>query len=370
MPARSCLSPSSRSTRALLGACCLVLPGPALALEVFACEPEWAALVQDLHPAASIHVATHARQDPHHIEARPSLIAALRRADLAVCTGAALESGWLPVLQQRAGNPKVRDHDSGLFLAARHVPLIEAYEGLITPFDGDVHPEGNPHLHLDPDRLARVAQALAARLQKLDPAHAPAIGKRHHRWQQDWQAQTQRWRQQSAPLRGLSIAVQHGTFNYLWRWLGVRPIADLEPRPGLPPSPGHLRKILQQSHQHTPQLIVTALYQDPRPAHWLSAQLPQRPVVLQLPSTVEQLDSKAHQDQGPAKASDAQHRDGGEGATPRSALLRWFDELLARLLAARPLHTNAPHAPDGDVPPSTPPETGRPPSSAGSAPAA
>lgn len=306
----------------------LILPRSAPALEVFACEPEWAALVRVLAPQASIHTATHARQDPHHIEARPSLIAALRRAELAVCTGAALESGWLPMLQKRAANPQVQDGAAGMFYAARYVSLIEAHEGLITPFDGDVHPDGNPHLHLDPERLATIASALARRMQQLDPGQAADIGSRHAQWQQQWQQQLSQWRAQTATLHGMPLAVQHGTFSYLWRWLGIEAVADLEPKPGLPPSPGHLQRVLQASRSQPPQAIVTTTYQDPRPAQWLSQQLPQKPPVLQLPATVT---------------------DGPDSEAPD--LNRLFSHLFRQLLAVRQQAQATPPAAPATPPP-------------------
>ena len=156
---------------ALALAAALPAAARAEALQVFACEPEWAALVKALAPGAQVTAATHARQDPHYIEARPALISALRRARLAVCTGASLEAGWLPMLQQRAGNAAVRDGQPGMFYAARQVELIDQRDR-IGFNEGDVHPEGNPHLHLDPDRLAQVARALSQRLAQVDPAGA------------------------------------------------------------------------------------------------------------------------------------------------------------------------------------------------------
>jgi zinc/manganese transport system substrate-binding protein len=133
----------SKWTLLLAGA----ISAPASAFTVFACEPEWAALTRVLMPGATIHTATHSRQDPHHIEARPALIAQLRSADLAVCTGASLEVGWLPALQQRAGNAKVQDGAQGMFYAASQVELIDAQPGAAgNPFAGDIHAEGNPHV--------------------------------------------------------------------------------------------------------------------------------------------------------------------------------------------------------------------------------
>ncbi|MDO5058042.1 MAG: zinc ABC transporter substrate-binding protein [Lautropia sp.] len=327
-PARRPVAP--QSTARLMAACVLSAPllvsSPAHAsLDVFACEPEWAALVHELLPTARLHTATHDRQDPHHIEARPSLIAALRRAELAVCTGAALESGWLPMLQQRAGNPRVQEGEPGLFLAAHQVQLLDPHAGFVSPFDGDIHPEGNPHLHLDPERLPIVAQALAHRLAQLAPADTEHIRQRHHQWQADWRRHLQRWQAVAAPLRGMPVVIQHNTFSYLWRWAGIRPVADLEPRPGLPPTPGHLRRVLGLTRQQEPQAIITAHYQDPRPAHWLSAQLPGQPPVLQLPATVS-----------PA----------GKGEVPTLAAL--FDTLLHQLRRVHDRHNGTATAPSAD----------------------
>ena len=282
------------------------LTGPASALTVFACEPEWAALSRVLIDAR-IHVATHAGQDPHHIDARPGLIAQLRQADLVVCTGAELEAGWLPVLQQRSGNPRAQD----VFFAAEHVSLIDPQPGAVaTPWAGDVHVHGNPHLHLDPNNLLVVVDALAKRLRTLAPDKAASIEQRRLAFVQRWRMKIRQWNEQAAPLRGRSVAHQHTSFGYLWRWLGVKELADLEPKPGMAPSPGHLQRVLELLRQQMPMAVVIASYQDPKPARWLAAQLGPSLPVLVLPSTV-------------AEGADA------------AALERWMDGLLTELLKAR-----------------------------------
>ncbi|HVR49763.1 MAG TPA: zinc ABC transporter substrate-binding protein [Pseudorhodoferax sp.] len=258
--------------------------GASQALTVFACEPEWAALVQQLAPQAQVRSATHAGQDPHHIEARPSLIATLRRADLAVCTGASLESGWLPMLQQRAGNARVQDGQSGMFYAADHVTLIDPRPPS-TPWDGDVHAEGNPHVQLDPERLLAIAQALSQRLQQIEPARAAEHAARWQSFERDWRARMAGWRALAAPLRGTQVAAQHTGYAYLWHWLGMAQAADLEPKPGMPPTPGHLQRVLQATRAVPLRAVVVSLYQDVRPAQWLAQQRGNTPV-LQLPSTV------------------------------------------------------------------------------------
>ncbi len=271
--------------RSKLAALALVaaLPLPAQALNLFACEPEWAALAQVLAPDAKVTSATHAYQDPHYIEARPSLIARLRRADLAVCSGAALEAGWLPALQQRAANPKVQPGQAGMLFIAGVVETIDQLDEV--PFGaGDVHPEGNPHLHLDPERLRQAGAALSQRLAQVDPERAAEYRAGYLRWSLGWQQRLDAWKARAEPLRGQKIVVQHSTFDYLWRWLGVEVVADLEPKPGVPPTPGHLASLVTQVEAERPLAIVHSWYQDPQSAQWLAERtgVP----VLALPSTV------------------------------------------------------------------------------------
>src|SRR4249920_895935 len=154
----------------LLAAALAVWAPPALAiLNVFATVPEWGGLAEELGgDKVSVYVATNALQDPHHIEAKPSLIARARGADLVVATGAELEIGWLPLVTQQAGNPKIRPGQPGYFEAAPLVPMLEKPTRLDRA-DGDVHPGGNPHIQTDPRNILRVAGALSRRLADLDP---------------------------------------------------------------------------------------------------------------------------------------------------------------------------------------------------------
>ncbi|WP_374539296.1 metal ABC transporter solute-binding protein, Zn/Mn family [Chitinimonas taiwanensis] len=272
--------------RSKLAALLLGLAGlPACAaLNVFACEPEWAALVRILAPDAKLFIATHAGQDPHHIEARPALISQLRQADLAICTGASLEAGWLPLLQQKAANPRVQAGQPGLFFAAEQVELLDAHQHVDRSM-GDVHAEGNPHLHLDPRRMLRVAQALSTRLGQLDPAQASVYQQRFGSWAEAWRRQVLRWEERASALEDRALIAQHSSFAYLWHWLNLRQVADLEPKPGLPPSVVHLRKVLQSAQQAQPFVIVQTSYQDPQPARWLAGQI--KLPVLSLPATVD-----------------------------------------------------------------------------------
>ena len=254
------------------------------ALNVFACEPEWAALVRELGGSdVKVFTATTARQDPHHIEARPSLIARMRQADLVVCTGAELESGWLPVLLQQSGNDKVQTGSPGYFEAANHVALLDVPKR-IDRSEGDIHAAGDPHFHAHPHYLLKVADALARRLATIDPKHAARYGKRHEDFTLRWRAAVARWEREGSSLKGKRAISLHKSWTYLYRWLGMEEVAVLEPRPGVPPSGAHLAQILARLKSQPAHMIVHAGYQDPQAARWLHEQTG-LPVVV-LPYTV------------------------------------------------------------------------------------
>jgi len=254
------------------------------ALNVLACEPEWASLTQELAGLlVRVSSATTARQDPHHIEARPSLIARARNADLLVCTGAELEVGWLPLLQRESGNARIQPGQAGSFEAAAYVSLLDK-GGVADRAQGDVHPGGNPHLHLDPRNLLKVGEALSQRLSVLDPGNTEAYAVRQRDFRQRMTAAIVRWEKQGAVLRGLPVVVHHKSFAYLTHWLGLNVLADLEPRPGLEPSAAHLAQLSVRLKNQSPRVVLRTAYQSPRPSAWLAQQTGS--VALELPYTV------------------------------------------------------------------------------------
>lgn len=246
---------------------------PALAaLSIFACTPEWASLAQEIGgDRVSVYPATSALQDPHHIEARPSLIARARRADLVFCNGADLEVGWLPLVLGQSGNPAIQPGQRGYFEAASAARLIEV-PGRVDRAMGDVHVAGNPHLHLDPRNVALVAKALAARLATLDAQGAAAYAGRELAFQKRWGEASARWEREARPLLGLPVVVHHKNLSYLIAWLGMREVGALEPKPGLPPSAAHLSGLLASLKQAPAKAVVRAAYNDPRAADWLGQQ--------------------------------------------------------------------------------------------------
>lgn len=253
-------------------------------LKVLACEPEWGALVKELAgDKVSVYVATTGLQDPHRIEARPSLVAAARNANLVVCTGAELEVGWLPLLIRQSGNSAIQPGRPGHFEAAAYVRMLDVPQRLDRA-DGDVHAAGNPHIQTDPRNIALVAEPLARRLAELDPANAADFQARGADFLARWKTAVQRWEQTAAPLRGVPVVVQHKAFPYLQQWLGLVEVAALEPKPGVEPTSAYLSTVLAGLKVRPAKMILRAAYNDPRGADWL-AERTQLPVVV-LPFTV------------------------------------------------------------------------------------
>ena len=251
----------------------LVATSAASAMNVFVCEPEWDSLVQELTgDKATTTIATTAFQDPHRLQARPSLIAAVRRADLVVCTGADLEIGWLPLLLRRAGNAKIQPGNPGYFLAADYVRRIEI-PASIDRAQGDVHPQGNPHIHLNPRNVERVADALADRLRKIDPANSAYYESRLDDFQRRWSDATDRWEDRAASLAGMRLASHHRSFSYLADWLDLDIVATLEPKPGIPASGAQLAALLEQLTPHPPAGVIRTPYENEKPSEWLSERL-------------------------------------------------------------------------------------------------
>lgn len=266
---------------------CLLLASHAVqaaALNVLACEPEWAALTQELAgDLARVSSATTARQDPHHIEARPSLIARARNADLLVCTGAELEVGWLPLLQRESGNARIQPGQAGFFEAAAHVRLLEK-SAHVDRSQGDVHPGGNPHIQADPRNLLKVGNALAQRLAHIDPANAASYAMRNQAFQTRMGAAIARWEKDTSALRGVPVVVHHKSWSYLADWLSLKVVADLEPKPGVEPSVSSLAGLLDQLKRQPARLILRTAFQTPKASEWLAerAGIP----ALELPYTV------------------------------------------------------------------------------------
>ena len=274
-------------------------------IDVFACEPEWAALVKELGgDRLNVYSATTSMQDSHHIQARPSLIAKARRADLLVCSGAELESGWLPLLLRKSGNASIQPNQPGYFMAADYIEKRDVPEKLDRSM-GDVHAEGNPHIHTSPENILLVADALYERLGEIDAENRADYLARYQSFEKQWRQSLEQWKAKAAVLSGVNIVTHHTYWTYLNEWAGMHVLATLEPVAGVSPSSSYLAKVKKQLSQQKPKMILHVSYVSDRPSQWLAEQTGS-PVVA-LPATVD--------------------FQGGQ------TLSQWFDDVIQRLVA-------------------------------------
>jgi zinc/manganese transport system substrate-binding protein len=276
------------------------------AVNVFACEPEWAALAQELGgDRVSVFSATTPMQDPHRIEARPSLVSRMRSADLVICSGSELEVGWLPLLFTQGGNDRIQPGSPGYIEASQFVVRLEIPK-VVDRALGDIHPSGNPHIHLDPRNIAKVGEVVSGRLAEIDHANTDTYRARAEDFNKRWQQAIEKWRQQAAPLKGVPIVVYHKDMSYFINWAGMREAGSLEPKPGIPPTPTHLAELVERMKRNPAKAVVYSPYNNPGAAQFLSqrANIP----VVPLPFTV--------------------------GGTPKAKdLFGLFDDTIERLLA-------------------------------------
>src|SRR6266436_5493926 len=254
---------------AALSSAVIALPATA-ALNVFTCEPEWAALAEELGgDRVSVYSATTGLQDPHRIEARPSLIARARNADLLICSGAELEVGWLPLLLTQSGNDRIQPGSPGFLEASQYVVRLEIPK-VIDRALGDIHPSGNPHIHLDPRNIAKVAEVLTGRLVEIDHANTEQYKTRADSFAKRWQSATEGWATRAAALKGIPVVVYHKDMSYFINWSGMREAGALEPKPGIHPTPSHLAELVERMQRNPAKVIVYSPYNNPRAAEFLS----------------------------------------------------------------------------------------------------
>ena len=264
--------------------CAAAIPANAAALKVLATTADWGALVKELGgDRVNVYTATSALQDVHRVDAKPSLVARARSADLVVATGAELEIGWLPVLIQESGNSRIQPGSPGYFEVAPQLHLLEVPSKLDRSL-GDIHPQGNPHVQLDARNIAVVAKALTQRLAALDPSGAQVYTQRGQDFDTRWQAAIQRWEAKAAPLKGVQVVIMHRDQVYLCHWLGLQELAAIEPKPGVPPTAAYLSQLVNKLSANPPRIIMANAYNDPKAAKWLGERI-HAPVVI-LPFSV------------------------------------------------------------------------------------
>ncbi len=257
--------------RLVIGIFLLLTGVAALAdLKVFATVPEWGALAKEIGgDKIKLYTATTAFQDPHRIEAKPSLLAQARQANLVVAAGADLEIGWLPLVLRDSGNPAIQPGRPGYFEAAALVNRLDV-PVVVDRAHGDVHAAGNPHTHLDPRNVLKVGEKLAARMGELDAANAAAYQAGYAAFAGKWQAAMARWEKEAAPLKGVAVLVHHQSFVYLANWLGLKEVGSLEPKPGIEPTSGQLTGLLARQQTTPARMVLRAAYQQEGPSLWIA----------------------------------------------------------------------------------------------------
>lgn len=196
--------------------------------------------------------------DPHYVDPRPNLILKLNKADLLIENGLELESAWLDPLVAQARNDKINPGSSGRFVAARYARLIEVPDGKVDRAEGDVHPGGNPHFYCDPTSAIAISNALAAQLGKIDPDGATTYEANAKTFTQKlWKfARAQAVRFARLPVRDRKVITYHKSLGYLLRWLQIEEVTTVEPKPGIPPNPKHVAKVLATMKAEGARIIV------------------------------------------------------------------------------------------------------------------
>ncbi len=201
-------------------------------------------------------------QDPHFVEAKPSFILKMHRADLLVAVGRELEIGWLPPLITQSRNSKIQPGAAGYLDASQTAKILDVPTGQVTRAMGDVHPQGNPHFWLDPDNGRRVAQAVQAKLSELSPGDAGYFAQQYAAFDRKLAEGEKRWKAAMAPYRGTKVVCYHRSWSNFADAFGLDVIGYVEPKPGIPPSPAHTLELEQDMKRQNVKIVMVEPYFD------------------------------------------------------------------------------------------------------------
>jgi zinc/manganese transport system substrate-binding protein len=246
-------------------AACLFFPPAAAAkkLNVVTATTDLAALAQEVG-GDKIDVESIARgyQDPHFVEAKPSFLLKLRRADLLVVVGLQLEIGWLPPLITQSGNARIQVGANGYLDASQFAEILEIPQGSITRAMGDVHPLGNPHYWLDPENGRRVARGIAGKLGEMDPQDAAYFQQRDQDFERRLAEADKKWQAEMKPFHGRKVVTYHNSAPNFAKHFGLEVVGFIEPRPGIPPTPSHTLDVINMMKRDHVKVIMVEPYFD------------------------------------------------------------------------------------------------------------
>ena len=241
-------------------------PAPAFAaskLKVVAATTDMAALAQEVGgDRVEVNSIARGYQDPHFVEAKPSFLLLLRRADLLIIVGLQLEIGWLPPLITQSGNPRIQVSAPGYLDASQFSEILEKPTGTITRAMGDVHPLGNPHYWLDPENGRRIARGIQSKLAEMRPGDAAYFEARYRSFSQRLDQAEKGWDEAMRPFRGRKVVTYHQSWPNLTKRFGLDVVGYVEPRPGIPPSPSHTIALIRMMKRDNVKVILVEPYFD------------------------------------------------------------------------------------------------------------
>ena len=244
----------------------LVIPSTSSAdskLQIMTATTDLASLAQEVGgDRVSVESIARGYQDPHFVEAKPSFLLKLRKADLLIVVGLELEIGWLPPLITQSSNPKIQVGAPGYLDASRFAKILEIPTGQVTRAEGDVHPLGNPHYWLDPENGLRIAKGIADKLSEMRPNDAAYFTQRYAEFEQRLKQADRQWLAQMKPYAGRKIVTYHRSWPNFAEHFGLNVIGYVEPRPGIPPSPQHTVELIGQMKREGVKVIVVEPYFD------------------------------------------------------------------------------------------------------------
>ena len=248
---------------AVLGSVLLSAAPARAALNVVTATQDMASIAQEVG-GDKIKVTPLAKgyQDPHFVEAKPSFVLILNKADLLIVVGRDLEIGWLPPLITQSRNAKIHPGADGYLDPSTSAKILEMPTGTVTRAEGDVHPLGNPHYWLDPENGRRIAKAIAGKLSQMDPPNAAYYAQREEDFEKRLTAAQQRWKTQMAPYQGLKVVTYHRSWANFADAFGLNVIGYVEPKPGIPPTPQHTLDVINAMKAQNVKIIMVEPYFD------------------------------------------------------------------------------------------------------------
>lgn len=265
----------------MLLALALLAPSAQAKLNVVATLPDFGAIAKEIG-GDKVEVTSIAKgtEDPHFVDARPSFIRVLNRADVLLEGGAELELGWLPPLVAGARNRRILGDAPGHVLMSQGIRLLDVPTGPVDRSMGDVHPLGNPHYWLDPENGKIMAGTIAAALSKVDAANAAIYQSNLQKFTERLDAKLKEWSKAMEPLRGARVITYHKTYDYFLERFGLELITTIEPKPGIEPSATHINALIPQAREKGVKVVLIEPNRSRRTPEYLAERIGAKVLVL------------------------------------------------------------------------------------------